>query len=147
MTLDFNIIAQKMIFAEQFKQLINGTRKSDQILAEIKKAYADSGILRGMFTSWINDNPTKPIEIRYVANTFSAFNNQGIINIDPDFLNGLTYITEQGQSVPYLLIQAIIHEFGHALKNESDPREDIGFSDLQVNYKGTNVPYVNTIWQ
>jgi FG-GAP-like repeat/RTX calcium-binding nonapeptide repeat (4 copies) len=147
MTLDFTIIAQKMIFAEQFKQLINGNRKSDQMLAEIKKAYEDSEILRVMFSKWINDRPTRPIEINYKANDFAADLDEGRIYIDPDYIKGLTYITEQGKSLPYLLIQAIIHEFGHALEGKVDPRKDIGFSDLQINYKGTNVPFVNTIWE
>jgi Calx-beta domain/Domain of unknown function (DUF4114)/RTX calcium-binding nonapeptide repeat (4 copies) len=80
----------------------------------------------------------------YEANDFKSEDFAGKLFIDLDYLKGLTYIDERGEAVPYLLIQALTHEFGHALKGLVDPP---AFSDQLIDYKGTNVPFVNTIWK
>jgi hypothetical protein len=67
MTLDFAVIEKKIKFTPQFDKevLVNGVKKKQReaILAEIKEAYANSQILRDMFSDWINDHPTKAIEL------------------------------------------------------------------------------------
>jgi RTX calcium-binding nonapeptide repeat (4 copies) len=144
MALGFNIIAQKTTFSTQFNKIVNGTSQKSQILAEMKKAYDKSTVVQDMFDSWIKDNPSKKIEVIYQANDFKAEDFAGKLFIDLDYLKGLTYIDECGEAVPYLLIQALTHEFGHALKGFVDPPT---FSDQLIDYKGTNVPFVNTIWK
>jgi Calx-beta domain/Domain of unknown function (DUF4114)/von Willebrand factor type A domain/RTX calcium-binding nonapeptide repeat (4 copies) len=145
MALGFSVISQKTTFSEKFTNtIVNGISQKAQILAEMKKAYEQSTIAQGMFDKWIIDNPSKKIEIIYEANEFKAEDFTGKLFIDIDYLKDLTYITSSGQAVPYLLIQALTHEFGHALKGLVDPPI---FSDQLIDYKGTNIPFVNTIWE
>jgi hypothetical protein len=152
MALDFATIRNKMIFTSSYfdqEDLVNGVKKKkkDTILTELEEAYANSDILRDWFSGWINDHPTQPIKIEYLPQKFQAIDAQGILQIDPDFVEGFTYITERGKSVPYLLIQKIIHEFGHALKNYGDIDETIGFSDKLEDYQGEDVTEVNKVFE
>jgi Calx-beta domain/Domain of unknown function (DUF4114)/RTX calcium-binding nonapeptide repeat (4 copies) len=145
MALGFSVISQKTTFSEKFTNtIVNGISQKNQILAEMKKAYEQSTIAQSMFDKWIIDNPSKKIEIIYEANEFKAEDFTGKLFIDIDYLKDLTYITSSGQAVPYSLVQALTHEFGHALKGLVDPPV---FSDQLIDYKGTNIPFVNTIWE
>jgi hypothetical protein len=103
MALGFSIISQKTTFSSELEKIVNGTSPKSKILAEMKKAYEKSTIVQGMFDNWIEDNPTKTINIEYKANDFKAEDFTGKLLIDIDFIKGLTYINEYGEAVPYLL--------------------------------------------
>ena len=97
------------------------TRSSDkdQILAAMETAYNGSTTARAMFDNWINLGNT--IDIRFEPNYAGARTNQGIVLIDPLYVVQLSYIDDKGTAVPYTLITALTHEFGHALSGKSDP--------------------------
>jgi Calx-beta domain/RTX calcium-binding nonapeptide repeat (4 copies) len=139
----FSSISAKTTFSPEFEQVVNGITQKAQILAEMKKAYEGSTIAKKMFDDWIN-TPGKTIEINYLKNDFAADPSTGKIYIDLSYLNGKSYINDYGEAVPYSLVCALTHEFGHALKGLIDPKP---ITDQLTNYKGTNLPFVNTIWK
>jgi Calx-beta domain/Domain of unknown function (DUF4114)/RTX calcium-binding nonapeptide repeat (4 copies) len=152
MSLGFAVIAKKTTFDKKFKNtidIVNGIKKDQKtiILQAMQELYNGSTIAQGMFDDWIDKNRNKTIRIGYKENDFAAQGFSGNLFIDLNYIKDLTYITQSGQSVRYQLIQALAHEFGHAFNGLLDPRKDLGFSDQQIDYTGTNIPFVNTIWE
>ncbi len=101
----------------------------------MQKAYDGSTIAKNMFDNW-----GRIIKIQFLQDDFRAVNSVGILKIDPTFLNGLSYINDQGMAVSYSIYKALIHELGHALNGTSD---NLSSTD----YLGDNARFVNTIWE
>jgi FG-GAP-like repeat/RTX calcium-binding nonapeptide repeat (4 copies) len=138
MALGFNIINQKIN--------LTGFQQKDQtdIRAAIKLAYEHSKIARDMFDDWINKHIGQTIGISYVKNQAGYRNSTKQIEIDPLYIKELNYISNIGVSVSESLSGALMHEFGHALNNLKDPEP---ISEALIDYKGTNLPFVNKIWK
>ncbi len=145
MTLE-NILANTIITFP-----VNREAQADRIREAIRNAYVGSRTARAMFESWIGRR--RKIFISYKENAFESpikietlgTNNAiiptGEIIIDPDRLAGFSYLDYFGRARPYELIQALVHEFGHALLGKVDNYGD------DVHYEGENVRYVNQIWK
>jgi hypothetical protein len=63
------------------------------------------------------------------------------VEIDLSRLNNLGYIDYQGRAKSYTLVQALAHEFVHALIGLSDD------ANYVTDYRGKTVDYANLIWQ
>jgi Calx-beta domain/Domain of unknown function (DUF4114)/RTX calcium-binding nonapeptide repeat (4 copies) len=158
--MDFSKISAKITFPLNVN---DPTKKfTSQQVQDIRKvveqAYTYSDTAQKMLDHWVNDLG-KTIIINFDEDEFRAGSNgiySGNLYIDPAYLYGKTYINNTGQAVPYTLLQAIIHELGHALNGTNNPNgtRDIDILDtsseqdysLLTDYKGDNVPFINTIW-
>jgi hypothetical protein len=131
-----------MAFADiEAKTTIEGPFTDAQktsILADLKTAYEGSAIAKQMFDNWIA-TPGHTINIKYVAGAYQAYVNTGKIEIDPAYINDLSYINDKGTPILHSQLGAIVHELGHALTGR---RDNISATD----YQGDNVKYINTIW-
>ena len=127
------------------KTTITGFSDPDKakILAAMQTAYNGSPTAQAMFDSWINQ-PGKTININFLQGRSEAQINSGTIFIDTSYVTKLSYINNFGTALPYTLLGALVHEFGHALSGKRDPKVSFG-SDL-TDYQNTNIPFVNDIW-
>ncbi len=124
---------------------IDQQAREEDIRTAMKLAYAKSPTARTMFDNWVNAN--KKILISFQKDTFRAdpspYSNaidNGKISIDLTYLDNLGYIDYLGRVKPLLLVQALVHEFGHALRGKED-------NITGIDYLGDNARYVNQIWQ
>jgi Ca2+-binding RTX toxin-like protein len=140
--------------------------QKENIRKVIEQAYTFSDTARKMFDDWISQ-PGNSITIYFAKNEFRsgvAYEGSlysGLLYIDPDFLDGNSYINSNGKAVPYTLLQAVIHEFGHALNGTKDtngtrdpelivngePKDYGSDYSLLTDYQGANVAFTNKIWQ
>jgi Calx-beta domain/Domain of unknown function (DUF4114)/RTX calcium-binding nonapeptide repeat (4 copies) len=156
--MDFSKISAKITFplTDPNKKFTSPQEK--EIRKVIEQTYTYSGTAQKMLDHWVNDLG-KTIIINFDEGKFRAGSSgiySGNLYIDPTYLYGKTYINNKGQAVPYTLLQAIIHELGHALNGTNNPTgtRDIDLKDnssehdysLLTDYKGANVPFINTIW-
>ncbi len=141
--MNFSNISQKTDFSG-----FSSPEQEKVILNAMKVAYEGSGIARFMFDNWINSGRT--IFIKFEEITFKAFLidgpegtflPSGELVIDPSYLNNLGYIDYEGKAKPYTLVQALVHEFVHALTGINDTNNNI------TDYQGDTVRYANLIWQ
>lgn len=109
------------------------------ILGVLETAYNGSATAKAMFDTWIATEG-HTINISFLADSFQAFVNTGIVQIDPAYISDLSYISDHGTPVLHSLLGAVVHELGHALHGT---RDNITATD----YMGDNVRYVNQIWE
>ena len=112
------------------------------IVSDMNTAYEHSSIAKAMFDNWIStDGHT--INITYKPNVYRAYTlggeGTGDVEIDPAYIENLSYINYTGTPVLHSQLGALVHELGHALTGKGD---NITWSD----YQGDNVKYINTIW-
>ncbi|MEI6651068.1 MAG: DUF4347 domain-containing protein [Chlorobiaceae bacterium] len=109
------------------------------ILADLQTAYEDSPIAKKMFDDWVATYG-HTINISYASGQYRGFLNTGRVEIDPAFIENLSYINDKGEAVLHSQLGALVHELGHALTGK---RDNISLLD----YQGANVKYINTIWE
>ncbi len=122
----------------QFSSGFSGVQEG-LIRSYMQTAYEKSPKAKAMFEQW-----GQVIKVKYVTNAFQALNGQGIIQIDLNRLNNLSYINDKGKAVPYSLFNALLHELGHALTGKGDPSNQ---SPTSTDYLGDDQRYVNQIWE
>ncbi len=109
------------------------------ILSDLQTAYEDSPIAKKMFDDWIATYG-HTINISYASGQYRGFLNAGRVEIDPAYIENLSYINDKGEAVLHSQLGALVHELGHALTGK---RDNISLLD----YQGANVKYINTIWE
>jgi Ca2+-binding RTX toxin-like protein len=92
-----------------------------------------------MFHNWIDFDPRRRLDIKFVPGTLGSTLNKGKVTFDPGVLNNASYISPIGTAVKDTFLTAFLHELGHALTENDD-------SYSEVDYKGDNVKYVNQIY-
>jgi Ca2+-binding RTX toxin-like protein len=92
-----------------------------------------------MFHSWMDSDPRRKLEIKFVPGTLGSTINKGKVTFDPEVLNNASYINPFGTAVKDTFLTAFIHELGHALTENDD-------NYTEEDYKGDNVKYVNQIY-
>ena len=113
------------------------------IMDDLETAYEGSAIAKQMFDNWIATEG-HTINIKYVTGAYRAYVNldgtgTGRVEIDPAYIDGLSYINDTGTPILHSQLGALVHELGHALTGR---RDNISATD----YQGDNVRYINTIW-
>jgi len=112
------------------------------ILADMKTAYEGSSIAKEMFDNWIS-TAGHTINIKYVPSVYQAYTigdaGTGSVEIDPAYIQTLSYINDKGTAILHSQLGALVHELGHALTGRHD-------NTTWFDYQGDNVEYINTIW-
>jgi Calx-beta domain/RTX calcium-binding nonapeptide repeat (4 copies)/von Willebrand factor type A domain len=127
----FSDIFSKITFTGKFPD-----GDEQKIISAMEIAYNGSVIARAMFDTW-----GRSIDIKFDSGKFYSGNSLGLLNIDLSLLDNLGYIDYEGKAQPYTLIQALVHEFVHALGGLSDN------ADFVTDYRGNTVEYANLIWK
>jgi Ca2+-binding RTX toxin-like protein len=144
--MDFSINSTQLLFINSFP-----AGQEQAIRTQMKRAYDDSTIAQKMFDDWVITKGKK-IFVTYAENKFeskTALGSDGItynvptgeLFLDVSTLNNLGYIDPQGKAKPYTLVQALVHELGHALKGLQDTE------NLVTEYLGENARFANDIWK
>jgi len=131
-----------MLFADVKTKLnINGFDPEDDVLiiAALETAYNGSATAEAMIDNWLSaDGHT--IDITMVQDEASAVD-WGKIELDPAYIEGLSYISYGGKAVEHSLLTVLVHELGHALTGRDDNYKlEIGY------FEGDNIVFVNAIY-
>jgi Ca2+-binding RTX toxin-like protein len=110
-----------------------------EILTILETAYDHSPTARTMFHDWIDFDPKRRLEIKFVPGVLGSTINKGKVTFDPGVLNNASYISSMGTAVKDTFITAFLHELGHALTQNEDDHS-------ATDYKGKNVINVNKIY-
>ena len=110
-----------------------------EILTMLETIYDNSPTARTMFHSWIDSDPRRKLDIKFVPGTLGSTINKGKVIFDPEVLNNASYINPFGTAVKDTFLTAFLHELGHALTENDD-------NYTEEDYKGDNVKYVNQIY-
>ncbi len=119
------------------------TAQENSIWADLEAAYNGSSIFQEMLDDWVTPGiifSGNTIEIKYVPGVYQAYTGTGEVEIDPDYLTGLSAITKDGEAIYETQSEALIHELVHAIKGF---RDNWGVLD----YLGDTVEFSNTIYK
>jgi hypothetical protein len=126
-----------------------GETQETEILKAMELAYNRSPSVQIMFDGWVSIFKKKifiyfaadKFEARLKSDTYGNLITDGKLYIDLAMLQGRGYIDDKGRARPYLLVQALIHELGHAILGLKDDNDNVN------DYLGDNARFINNIWR